>query len=167
MGCHFLLQGIFPAQGLNLGLPHCERTPYHLSHQESLVLMGQPQMLCLLSPGSLGYESRVYFPSVAESHGHSGEENRPRIRSSPPPSSSCSASIMITTASRAGRQRTPSRCRCRLYMAPSRCFQRSKETDPSSPASTSERDVLLLPFTDEEMRTQKSRLTSLRSHSWK
>ena len=21
-GCHFLLQGIFPAQGLNLGLPH-------------------------------------------------------------------------------------------------------------------------------------------------
>ena len=107
VGCHFLLQGIFPAQGLNLGLPHCEQTPYHLSHQESLVLMGQPQMLCLLSPGSLGYESRVYFPSVAESHGHRGEENRPRIRSPPPPSSSCSASIMITTASRARGQRHP------------------------------------------------------------
>ena len=23
MGCHFLLQGIFPTQGSNLGLPHC------------------------------------------------------------------------------------------------------------------------------------------------
>ena len=25
MGCHFLLQGIFPTQGLNLGLPHCRQ----------------------------------------------------------------------------------------------------------------------------------------------
>ena len=34
-GCHFLLQGIFPTQGLNLGLLHCRQTLYHLSHQES------------------------------------------------------------------------------------------------------------------------------------
>ena len=27
MGCHFLLQGIFPTQGSNLGLPHCRQTP--------------------------------------------------------------------------------------------------------------------------------------------
>ena len=33
VGCHFLLQGIFPTQGLNLGLPHCNQTLYHLSHQ--------------------------------------------------------------------------------------------------------------------------------------
>ena len=33
VGCHFLLQGIFPIQGLNLGLPHCRQTLYHLSHQ--------------------------------------------------------------------------------------------------------------------------------------
>ena len=33
---HFLLQRIFPTQGLNLGLPHCRQTLYHLSHQESL-----------------------------------------------------------------------------------------------------------------------------------
>ena len=26
VGCHFLLQGIFPTQGLNLGLPHCRQT---------------------------------------------------------------------------------------------------------------------------------------------
>ena len=32
VGCHFLLQGIFPAQGLNLGLPHCRQMLYHLSH---------------------------------------------------------------------------------------------------------------------------------------
>ena len=32
-GCHFFLQGIFPTQGLNLGLPHCKQTLYRLSHQ--------------------------------------------------------------------------------------------------------------------------------------
>ena len=32
MGCHFLLQGIFPTQGLNLGLPHCRQILYRLSH---------------------------------------------------------------------------------------------------------------------------------------
>ena len=31
--CHFLLQGIFPTQGSNPGLPRCTQTLYHLSHQ--------------------------------------------------------------------------------------------------------------------------------------
>ena len=35
VGSHSLLQGIFPTQGLNPGLPHC-RTLYHLNHQERL-----------------------------------------------------------------------------------------------------------------------------------
>ena len=35
MSCHFLLQGIFPTQGLNLGLSHCRQILYHLSHQGS------------------------------------------------------------------------------------------------------------------------------------
>ena len=35
VGCHFLLQGIFPIQGLNPGLPHCRQTLYPLSHQGS------------------------------------------------------------------------------------------------------------------------------------
>ena len=35
MGCHFLLQGIFPTQGLNPGLRHCRQTLYRLSHQGS------------------------------------------------------------------------------------------------------------------------------------
>ena len=30
-----LLQGIFPTQGLNPGLPHCRQILYHLSHQGS------------------------------------------------------------------------------------------------------------------------------------
>ena len=35
VGCHFLLQRIFPTQGLNLDLLHCRQMLYHLSHQES------------------------------------------------------------------------------------------------------------------------------------
>ena len=35
VGCHALLQGIFPTQGLNPVFPHCRRIPYHLSHQGS------------------------------------------------------------------------------------------------------------------------------------
>ena len=31
VGCHFLLQGIFPTQGSNPGLLHCRQTPYPLS----------------------------------------------------------------------------------------------------------------------------------------
>ena len=32
-GLPFLLQGIFPTQGLNPGLPHCGLMLYRLSHQ--------------------------------------------------------------------------------------------------------------------------------------
>ena len=46
MGCHALLQGIFPTWGSNPGLPHCRRILYHLSHQ------GSP-----MSPKELSFES--------------------------------------------------------------------------------------------------------------
>ena len=36
VGCHCLLQEIFPIQGLNPGLPYCRQTLYHPSHQGSL-----------------------------------------------------------------------------------------------------------------------------------
>ena len=47
MGCHFLL-GIFPIQGLSLGLWRCRQTLYRLSHQEGdseqcLWLLFRPQ----------------------------------------------------------------------------------------------------------------------------
>ena len=35
VGCHALLQGIFPTQGSNPGLPYCRRILYHLNHQGS------------------------------------------------------------------------------------------------------------------------------------
>ena len=35
MGCHALLQGSLPSQGLNPGLLHCRQILNHLSHQGS------------------------------------------------------------------------------------------------------------------------------------
>ena len=35
VGSPSLLQGIFPTQGLNTGLPHCRQILYQLSHKES------------------------------------------------------------------------------------------------------------------------------------
>ena len=47
MGCHFLLQGLFPTQGSSPGLPHWRRILYCLSPQ------GSPTALCVLAqPGS-------------------------------------------------------------------------------------------------------------------
>ena len=42
VGCHFLLQGIFPTQGSNPGLPHFRRILYQLSHK------GRPRILELI-----------------------------------------------------------------------------------------------------------------------
>ena len=44
VGCHSLLQEIFPTQGSNLGLLHCRWILYHLSHK------GSPKM-CLVRSG--------------------------------------------------------------------------------------------------------------------
>ena len=49
MRCHFLLQGIFPTQGSNLGLPRCRQTLYHLSHQGSASSL---ESSLFISPGS-------------------------------------------------------------------------------------------------------------------
>ena len=42
VGCHFLLQGVFPTEGSNLGLLHCRQSLYHLSHQGSPLHTGEP-----------------------------------------------------------------------------------------------------------------------------
>ena len=45
VGCHLLLQGIFPTQGLSPGLLHCRQILYCLSHQGSLkVFVGRKAM---------------------------------------------------------------------------------------------------------------------------
>ena len=45
VGCHALLQGIFPTQRSNPDLPHCRQILYRMSHQGSCDSMGQ-----ILSP---------------------------------------------------------------------------------------------------------------------
>ena len=40
VGCHTLLQGIFPIQRLNPGLPHCRQILYQLSYQRSPKIAG-------------------------------------------------------------------------------------------------------------------------------
>ena len=37
VGCHAVLEGIFPTQGLNPGLPHCRQILYRLSRQGSQI----------------------------------------------------------------------------------------------------------------------------------
>ena len=45
VGCHSLLQGIFPTQGLNLGLLPCRQILYHLSHQGSPLQIPNPSLI--------------------------------------------------------------------------------------------------------------------------
>ena len=45
MDCHFLLQGIFPTQESNLGVPCCRQMLYRLSHQGSLIYGNLPQKI--------------------------------------------------------------------------------------------------------------------------
>ena len=50
MGCHSLLQGIFPTQGWNPGLLHSRWILYHLNHWESPTVLewgGGEDLLCL------------------------------------------------------------------------------------------------------------------------
>ena len=58
--CHALLQGIFPTQGLNPGLPHCRQLLYHLSHQGSpsddcRPLLYSVTQSCLTLCNAMGY----------------------------------------------------------------------------------------------------------------
>ena len=50
VGCHALLQGIFPTEGLNPGLLHCRQILYYLSHQ------GSPAL-----PSTIINETSMYF----------------------------------------------------------------------------------------------------------
>ena len=51
VGCHAFLQGIFPTQGWNPGLPHCRWILYQLSHKGS--------------PNKCGYQQKNLIHSVA------------------------------------------------------------------------------------------------------
>ena len=45
VGCHAFLQGIFPTQGSNPGLPPCRKILYHLSHQGLFLLFSSSAAL--------------------------------------------------------------------------------------------------------------------------
>ena len=48
VGCHALLQGIFPTQGLNPSLKHCRQILYHLSHQGRFLEFRMPLVYSVL-----------------------------------------------------------------------------------------------------------------------
>ena len=60
VGCHALLQGIFPTQGSNPGLPNCRRILYCLSHQ------GSPKLLtvCPYYPFN-NYKIYTFIPGIS------------------------------------------------------------------------------------------------------
>ena len=67
--CHFLLQGIFPTQGSNPGLPHCRQTLYCLSHQGSPVSSpNQLMFLLLLWCDLLWSHQHIYCISMLVCH---------------------------------------------------------------------------------------------------
>ena len=57
VGCHALLQGIFPTQASNLGLPHRSLICYHLSQQESW----EETLRGLIKVEQLGIQTQVFW----------------------------------------------------------------------------------------------------------
>ena len=67
VGCHFLLQGIFPTQGSNLGLPHCRQTLYTRLTQS---------MLASFPSVNVGPQCHIPYESISQVrvyHIHQGE----------------------------------------------------------------------------------------------
>ena len=57
VGCHFLLQGTFPTQGLNLHLMHCRWILYHMSYTEKI-------FMCIIATFVSSLEKYLYKFSV-------------------------------------------------------------------------------------------------------
>ena len=66
VGCHFLLQGIFPTQGSNPGLSHCRQTLYCLRHW---IIDTRNYFSCrilILAYITLGYLSIIFLNGASE-----------------------------------------------------------------------------------------------------
>ena len=61
VGSHSLLYGIFLTRGLNLGVLHCRKILYHLSHQGSPRCTVRKREFCLLLPLDLRERHRYWF----------------------------------------------------------------------------------------------------------
>ena len=59
VGCHSLLQGIFPTQESNLGLLHCREILYHLSHQGSQKTDGSESIVSFESFKEIKYSRKM------------------------------------------------------------------------------------------------------------
>ena len=57
LGSLSLLQGIFPTQGSNPGLPHCRWILYQLSHQGSLTMREADPTLCSYLSGPVPHSA--------------------------------------------------------------------------------------------------------------
>ena len=84
LGCHFLLQEIFPTQRLNLGLPHCRpcrQMLYHLSHPPgrskelfrfSSVAQSCPTLCKPMNRSMPGLLIHHQLPESTQTHAHQG-----------------------------------------------------------------------------------------------
>ena len=70
VGCHFLLQGIFPTQGSNPGLLHCRQTLYRLSHQFSSVTQSCPTLCDPMNHSMPGLPVHHQLPEFTEPRVH-------------------------------------------------------------------------------------------------
>ena len=76
VGCRSLLQGIFPTQGSNPGLPHCRQILYQLSHQGSPLLWWRFFLIVtLLTASDLPTKSTHYTSFIIQYRGDNRWEN--------------------------------------------------------------------------------------------
>ena len=61
VGCHFLLQEVFPTQGLNPGLLHCRQVLYRLSHQGRALIYMKPGISYLGVQGKILWVDMDYL----------------------------------------------------------------------------------------------------------
>ena len=77
VGSHYLLQGIFPSQGSNPGLPHCRQILYRLNHQQIYCVVWVLFTFWILNPYQTiicnyllpfgGFLVSWWFPSLCKS----------------------------------------------------------------------------------------------------
>ena len=85
LGCHDLLQGIFPTQGSNPGLPYCRQILYCLSHQGSpldtvssvqisSVAQSRPTLCDPMNRSTPGLPVHHQLPEFTQTHYHQVNE---------------------------------------------------------------------------------------------
>ena len=73
VGCHFLLQEIFPIHGLTQGLPHCRQTLYCLSHQGSQLYEWITLQMVIFDVETGNHSTTLFFSSAFSNRQQSHE----------------------------------------------------------------------------------------------